>query len=74
MDTEWKEGFEIRVRIDDGTAVVSANREGLLSLAMHLAALAEAAPGTHIHYDEFNSLEDGSAELVFERTVDVPDC
>ena len=32
-----------------------------------MAALAEAAPGSHIHYDAYNSLESGSAELIVER-------
>ena len=68
MEIQWVEGFEIRVRIVSGAAVVSANREGLLSLSGQLAALAEAAPGSHIHYDEFDSLEDGSGELIVELT------
>ena len=67
MDIAWKEGFEIRVRIEGGAAVLSANREGLLSLAGQLAALADEAPGSHIHYDEYDSLEDGSAELIIEK-------
>ena len=29
--------------------------------------LADGVPGDHIHYDEHNSLKDGSAELVIER-------
>ena len=67
MDIAWKDGFEISVRVEGGAAVLSANREGLLSLAAQLAALADEAPGSHIHYDEYNSLEDGSAELIVER-------
>ena len=67
MDIEWLEGFRIRVRLDGGTAVISANREGLLSLAGQLARLADAAPGSHIHYDAFNALEDGSAEMIIEK-------
>ena len=68
MDIEWVDGFTIRVRSDsDGTVVVSANREGLLSLARHFQALAEGVPGDHIHYDEYNSLEEGSAEMIIER-------
>ena len=61
------EGAEIAVRIEKGAVTVSANREGLLSLAKQFAALAEAAPGEHIHYDEYNSLEAGSAELIIEK-------
>ena len=42
MEFEWVDGFEIKVRIEDGAAVISANREGLLSLAKHLKTLAES--------------------------------
>ena len=69
MNIEWKTGSEIRVSIDNGAAVISANREGLLSLADQLAALAEAEPGSHIHYDEYNSLEEGSAEMIIGRVL-----
>ena len=64
MDIPWEDGFSIKVRIDGGTVVISANQEGLLSLAKQLTTLAEAAPGDHIHYDEYNSLEEGSAEMI----------
>ena len=69
MDIEWVDGFTIRVRSDsDGTVVVSANREGLLSLAGQLMALADAEAGSHIHYDEYNSLEEGSSQMLIEKT------
>lgn len=68
MELKWTGGFTIRVRAEDGAAVISANREGLISLAGHLAALAEEKPGSHIHYDAYNSLEDESDELVIEKT------
>ena len=67
MDIAWKDGFSIKVRVDGGTVVISANKEGLLSLAAHLKSLANEEPGSHIHYDEYNSLEDGSSELTIEK-------
>ncbi|MBQ1401906.1 MAG: hypothetical protein IIY90_01215 [Oscillospiraceae bacterium] len=67
METEWVNGFRIRCCIDGTTAVLSANREGLLSLARHLTALAQERPGSHIHYDQFNSLEADSNPLIVER-------
>lgn len=67
MDIEWVDGFEIRVKVDHDAVVIAANREGMLSLAKQLTALAEAAPGQHIHFDEFNSLEEGSAEMIIVR-------
>lgn len=67
MEVKWVDGFEIRVTIENGAVVISANREGLLSLTEQLAALALSQPGDHIHYDEHASLEKGSAELIIER-------
>ena len=67
MNLNWRNGFEIEVRIEDGAAVISANREGLLSLTDHLKALAEEAPGSHVHLDAYNSLEEGSAGLILEK-------
>ena len=67
MEIRWENGFEISVRIDGETVIVTANREGLKSLAMQLADLAEEQPGAHIHLDRCNSLENGSAELILER-------
>ena len=67
MKIKWKDGFEIRVRVDGDEVLVSANREGLLSLAEQFSALAEEGPGCHIHYDEHNSLEEGSSGLIVER-------
>ena len=68
MDLNWVNGFEIKVRIENGAAVIMANREGLLSLADHLKSLAEEPAGSHIHLDAYNSLEEGSSELVLEKT------
>ena len=67
MKNEWVDGFEIRATAAGGAIVISANREGLLSLAKQLTALADGAPGDHIHYDENNALEEGSMEIVIER-------
>ena len=72
MEIEWMDGAEIRVCLEEGTAVLSANREGLLSLARQLTALAQAGPGAHIHYDAYNALEEGSAELIIQRAPDRP--
>ena len=68
MKIEWIDGFKIKAVAEDGEIVISANKEGLLSLAKHLTALADGRPGDHIHYDVNNSLEDGSTEMIIERT------
>lgn len=44
-----------------------SNKEGFLTLADHLSSLAEGTFGSHAHYDEYNSLEKGLAELIIER-------
>ena len=67
MNIEWEPDFIVRVSNDNNEVVISANREGLLSLAKQLAALADETPGSHIHYDEHNSLEDGSAQLIIVK-------
>ncbi len=66
----WIKGFCIDMKIDDGVVVVTANKEGLISLANHLLNLAqtEIPAGTHLHLDDTNSLEDGSPELIIQKT------
>ncbi len=66
MNAEWQGDFRIRVKTDGKTAVVSANRDGLLSLAAICKSLADEKPGAHVHLDPYNSLEDDSAELIIE--------
>ena len=66
MDLKWIEGFMISVK-NDGKVTVSANKEGLLTLADQLISLAKEESGAHIHYDVYNSLEDGSSEMIIEK-------
>lgn len=67
MNMNWVDGFTIKVRVESGNVVISANKEGLLSLASQLKTLADEAVGCHCHYDEYNSLEDGSSEMIIEK-------
>lgn len=67
MMIQWREGFEIRVTMIDDEVVIDANREGLLSLSDQLKCLADEPTGSHIHYDEFNALEDGSKQLIITK-------
>ncbi len=68
MKIEWVDGFIIKTTVDHDKIMISANREGLLSLARQLVELADGVPGDHIHYDEYNSLEEGSSEMIIEIT------
>ena len=68
MEFNWEDGFTIAVKIEeDGAVLLSANKEGLLSLANHFMALAQEPSRSHFHLDQYNSLEEGSAELIVER-------
>lgn len=69
MNIEWEDGFTIKVKVEENTVVISANKEGLLSLSRHLTDLADVEVGSHIHYDEYNSLEEDSSEMIIERIV-----
>ena len=69
---KWLNGFCIAVTNADGVVTLSANKEGLISMANHLLNLAQDAvpTGHHLHFDGDNSLEQGSVELIVEkRTV-----
>lgn len=66
MEFAWEEGFVLSVTTDGDETTIAGNREGLVSLAHHLEALAAEEPGAHFHLDEHNALEDGSAALVVE--------
>jgi hypothetical protein len=69
MKYNWEPGFCIDVHYDDGVIVINANKAGLLSLANHLINLSqdEIPLNHHIHLDEYNSLENGSKEVVIQK-------
>ena len=65
----WSRDFEITVDTDGKQVHICGNPAGLESLANHLLNLAQdnVPAGTHIHLDDYNSLNDNSAELIIER-------
>lgn len=65
----WESDFNIEVKCDNGEIVLKANKAGLFSLANHLLNLAqeEIPIGYHLHFDENNSLEEGSLDLIIEK-------
>ena len=69
MQLQWDDDFEIRVDTHDGSVQIRANESGLRSLARHLLSLAQngVPVGRHVHFDDQNSLEEGSNELIIER-------
>ena len=69
----WADGFTIKVSYEYNSVIIEANKEGLISLANHCLNLAQdAMPNRHhIHLDEYNSLEEGSIELIIEKNTDL---
>lgn len=67
MEIKWIDGFSIKTKATSNEIMICANEEGLLSLAEICKTLAICNAGTHIHLDEYNSLEDGSFELIISK-------
>jgi len=61
--------FFIECNSKNSAIHIRADTPGLVSLAKHILELAQkdVPPGAHIHLDEFNSLEEGSAEIIIEK-------
>ena len=69
MTFVWEDGFSIKCSIDNEAVRIEANKGGLISLARHLLELAqeEVPEFEHIHFDEYNSLDDNSVELIIVK-------
>jgi hypothetical protein len=74
FSTIWEPEYKIATKVyidpdDRQTIIISANRQGLLSLARYLLFLAQPGRyiGDHNHFDDYNSLEKGSVELIIEK-------
>lgn len=69
IEYNWETGFVIETKIDDGVIKISANKEGLISLANHLLNLSqdEIPLAYHVHFDEYNAFEESSVALIIEK-------
>jgi len=69
LESHWEFDFQIKAEQSNGEILISANRAGLVSIAIQLLTLAqEAVPvGHHYHFDEGNSLERGSPSLIIQK-------
>ena len=69
LQLQWEKDFAISVNALGNEVAIRANKSGLISLARHLLTLAQDSTPkhSHIHLDEYNSLEEGSAELILEK-------
>lgn len=66
---ELEDDHTVSTRFSYNEVVIKANHEGLISLARLFLTLAQPGtpPGSHVHVDEGNLLEDGSIRLIVER-------
>ena len=67
MELHWQGNETITVTNRVNEVLLSADRQGLRSLGNILLVLAEEEPGSHIHLDEYNSLEGGSVDRIIEH-------
>lgn len=67
--TEWLDDSRVFVDLFDDGVYIKANKDGLITLAMHLLTMAsnEITSGMHLHYDVYGGLEEGSIELLIEK-------
>jgi hypothetical protein len=68
--TDWEEAFILKTEVAENGAVrIMGNQNGLISLARHILTLAQPSipAGYHLHYDTWNSLEEGSPEIIIEK-------
>ena len=70
ISLEWDYGFAIDAQQFPSGVAIKANKAGLISLARHLLTLSQDSvpKGHHIHFDDSNSLEDNSCELLIEKS------
>ncbi len=66
---KWMDGFDLETKFENGLISIIGNKEGLISLANHFLNLAQdnIPSGHHLHFDEYNSLNEGSIELVIQK-------
>ena len=66
---EWESDFDLEVNIVKDKVLIIANKDGLISLARHLINLSQDhyPAGYNFHLDAYNSLEDGSNELIIQK-------
>jgi hypothetical protein len=67
--SHWENNFQLIVTDSNNQVLIQANKAALTSLAIQLLTLAQDSlpSGGHLHFDEYNSLENGSKELIIEK-------
>lgn len=66
---QWEKNYELYIKLVDDNVVLSANKEGLVSLAIQLLSLSQnnIPSGYHLHLSEDNSLDSNSIDLIIQK-------
>lgn len=66
---EWEDNPIISTSFQNNEIIITANKDGLISLARHLLTLAQdqVPEGHHMHLDEYAGLENESIALTVEK-------
>jgi hypothetical protein len=69
LKSNWEDGFEIGVKESNGQILISANKAGLVSLAIQLLTLAQDTipVGCHFHFGDYNCLEKGFKRINYSK-------
>ena len=69
LDVIWNDNARYTLDVDYDSVILSANREGLISLAKQMIYFAynELPEGSHIHFDSFFTKTDQTFHLVVEK-------
>lgn len=69
LHMKWEDGTTISAEVSEGTVLIRADKEGLVSLArLMLTLVDEGVPvGSHWHLDSSNAFEERSCDIIIER-------
>ncbi len=73
LDIIWEDNSKYAINIEQNNVVISANKQGLISLAKQMLYMAynDLPKGSHVHYDSFfTKMELEIIELVIEKEDD----
>ncbi len=65
----WYEDADYTIDVFDGEVALTANREGLISLARQMLYMAynDLPEGSHVHYDPFLTGKERACELILVK-------
>jgi hypothetical protein len=69
LKIDWENDYKIAVSYEEDSVVITANPDGLKTLARHFLTLAQedVPSGWHLHYNDYSGLEKDSIGLIIVR-------